>query len=168
MTIIQVSIRLLDITSSRPGILPWRSELTGNVVGDILALYGSSFFLIPLIAQSNVENKPPQTPKFPPSTGARAFIAVRAPILRSPYGELRKPFTPCQTAPPIAYSTGHVSVCVICGGEDGADARCDVALAGQAPGHERGTGNMDGGVHTPIQNAPPKSFSATQGQGSRV
>jgi hypothetical protein len=97
-------------------------ELTGNMVGDILALYGSSFFLIPLIAQSNVENKPPQTPKFPPSTGARAFIAVRAPILRSPYGELRKPFTPCQTAPPIAYSTGHASVCVICGGEDGADA----------------------------------------------
>lgn len=51
---------------------------------DELALYGSSFFRIPFTAQSKVENSPPQTPKFPPSTGARAFIAVRAPILRSP------------------------------------------------------------------------------------
>jgi hypothetical protein len=30
------------------------------------------------------------------------LIAVRAPIRRSPYGEFRKPFTPCHTAPPIA------------------------------------------------------------------
>ena len=68
----------------------------------ILALYGSSFFLTPLTAQSNVEKSPPQTPKLPPNTGARALIAVRAPIRRSPYGEFRKPFTPCHTAPPIA------------------------------------------------------------------
>lgn len=53
----------------------------------MMALYGSSFFLIPLTAQSYVENIPPQTPKLPPSTGALAFMAVRAPILRSPYGE---------------------------------------------------------------------------------
>lgn len=50
----------------------------------VLALYGSSFFLIPLTAQSNVENSPPQTPKLPPSTGARALIAVNAPIRLSP------------------------------------------------------------------------------------
>lgn len=50
----------------------------------LLALYGSSFFLIPLAAQSKVEKSPPQTPKFPPSTGARALIAVMAPMRRSP------------------------------------------------------------------------------------
>ena len=66
-----------------------------------LALYGSSFFRMPLTVQSNIENSPPQTPKLPPSTGARAFIAVTAPILRSPYGLFLNPFTPCQTAPPI-------------------------------------------------------------------
>jgi len=88
----------------------------------MMALYGSSFFLIPFTAQSNVENNPPHTPKLPPRTGARALIAVRAPIRLSPYGEFRNPFTPCHTAPPIA----------------------------------------------PIQKAPPKSFNATQGHGSRV
>lgn len=71
---------------------------------DILALYGSSFFLTPFTAQSNVENSPPQTPKLPPNTGARALIAVSAPIRRSPYGEFLNPFTPCHTAPPIAYT----------------------------------------------------------------
>lgn len=75
---------------------------------DVLALYGSSFFRIPLMAQSNVENNPPQTPKLPPRTGARALIAVMAPIRRSPYGLFLNPFTPCQTAPPIAYQI-HVS-----------------------------------------------------------
>jgi hypothetical protein len=80
--------------------------------------------LMPLTAQSNVENKPPQTPKLPPRTGARALIAVIAPIRRSPYGEFlctyqnmeirliklqnvrqrsyRKPLTPCHIAPPTA------------------------------------------------------------------
>lgn len=52
--------------------------------GHILAFQGSSFFRKPLTAQSNVENKPPHTPKFPPNTGARALMAVRAPIRRSP------------------------------------------------------------------------------------
>jgi hypothetical protein len=51
---------------------------------DILALYGSSFFLIPVTAQSKVEKSPPHIPKFPPSTGARALMAVRAPMRRSP------------------------------------------------------------------------------------
>lgn len=50
----------------------------------ILALYGSSFFLIPFTAQSKVENNPPHTPKLPPRTGARAFMAVMAPMRRSP------------------------------------------------------------------------------------
>lgn len=80
--------------------------------------------LMPLTAQSNVENRPPQTPKLPPRTGARALIAVIAPIRRSPYGEFlctyqnmrnwlvklqdagqrsyRKPLTPCHIAPPTA------------------------------------------------------------------
>jgi hypothetical protein len=53
-------------------------------LNNILALYGSSFFLIPFTAQSNVENSPPQTPKLPPNTGALALIAVSAPIRRSP------------------------------------------------------------------------------------
>ena len=44
----------------------------------MMAFQGSSFFRRPLTAQSKVENMPPQTPKLPPRTGARAFIAVRA------------------------------------------------------------------------------------------
>ena len=40
--------------------------------------------LMPFTAQSNVENSPPQTPKFPPRTGARALMAVIAPMRRSP------------------------------------------------------------------------------------
>lgn len=73
----------------------------------MMAFHGSSFFLsgmsaltdwrpklayhahlMPFTAQSNVEKSPPQTPKLPPSTGARALIAVIAPMRRSPYGEL--------------------------------------------------------------------------------
>ena len=68
----------------------------------MIAFQGSSFFRIlfdlliqalhqmsvgnpyPLTAQSYVEKRPPQTPKLPPSTGALAFMAVIAPILRSP------------------------------------------------------------------------------------
>lgn len=84
----------------RPSLQAHIMRRRGSI--NILALYGSSFFLIPLIAQSNVENIPPQTPKFPPNTGARALIAVIAPIRRSPYGLFRNPLTPCQTAPPIA------------------------------------------------------------------
>lgn len=68
-----------------------------------LALYGSSLCLTPFTAQSNVEKSPPHTPKFPPNTGARALIAVSAPIRLSPYGEFLNPFTPCHTAPPIAW-----------------------------------------------------------------
>ena len=45
----------------------------------VMALYGSSFWRMPFMAQSNVLNRPPQTPKLPPSTGARALSAVRAP-----------------------------------------------------------------------------------------
>lgn len=44
----------------------------------MMAFQGSSFLRTPLTAQSKVENMPPQTPKLPPSTGARAFIAVIA------------------------------------------------------------------------------------------
>ena len=44
----------------------------------IMAFQGSSFFRTPLTAQSNVLNMPPHTPKLPPSTGARALIAVIA------------------------------------------------------------------------------------------
>jgi hypothetical protein len=91
----------------------------------MMAFHGSSFFRTPFTAQSNVLNMPPQTPKLPPRTGARALIAVRAvvvsssvccsprmmrcfcdqripPIRRSPYGLFLNPFTPCHTAPPIA------------------------------------------------------------------
>lgn len=44
----------------------------------MMAFQGSSFLRTPLTAQSNVENMPPHTPKLPPRTGARAFIAVIA------------------------------------------------------------------------------------------
>lgn len=44
----------------------------------MIAFHGSSFLRTPFTAQSNVLNMPPQTPKFPPRTGARALIAVIA------------------------------------------------------------------------------------------
>lgn len=49
-----------------------------------MALKGSSFRLTPLTAQSKVLKRPPQTPKLPPSTGARILTAVMAPMRRSP------------------------------------------------------------------------------------
>jgi hypothetical protein len=52
---------------------------------EIMAFHASSFCRIPFTAQSNVENMPPQTPKLPPVTGARAFIVEREPARRSPY-----------------------------------------------------------------------------------
>jgi hypothetical protein len=67
-----------------------------------LALYGSSFFLIPFTAQSYVEKSPPHIPKLPPSTGARALMAVSAPIRLSPYGLFLNPLIPCHNEPPIA------------------------------------------------------------------
>ena len=67
-----------------------------------IAFQGSSRRRMPLIAQSNVLKSPPQTPKLPPSTGARILTAVIAPIRRSPYGLLRNPLMPCQIVPPIA------------------------------------------------------------------
>lgn len=68
----------------------------------IMAFHGSSFCLIPFTAQSNEENIPPQTPKFPPRTGARALMADKEPGSRSPRGELRAPLMPCQIVPPTA------------------------------------------------------------------
>ena len=52
---------------------------------EMMAFQASSFCRQPLTAQSNVENMPPQTPKLPPVTGARAFIVEMAPTRRSPY-----------------------------------------------------------------------------------
>jgi len=45
-------------------------------------------YLRPLTAQSKEEKRPPQTPKFPPRTGARALIDTSALIRRSPWGAL--------------------------------------------------------------------------------
>lgn len=73
---------------------------------------GSVWSFLGVKYQSKELNMPPQTPKFPPNTGARALIAEMAPIRRSPYGEFRKPFTPCHTAPPIAYVQKPFSLCV--------------------------------------------------------
>jgi hypothetical protein len=74
-----------------------------------MAFHGSSFFLesvslrylatslmspagyphlIPFTAQSSVGNSPPQTPRLPPRTGERAFMAVIAPMHRSPWAAL--------------------------------------------------------------------------------
>ena len=52
---------------------------------EMMAFHMSSFCRQPLTAQSNVENMPPQTPKLPPVTGARALMTERAPTIRSPY-----------------------------------------------------------------------------------
>ena len=51
---------------------------------EIIAFHASSFCRQPLTAQSNVENIPPQIPKLPPVTGARAFTDEMAPTNRSP------------------------------------------------------------------------------------
>jgi len=69
---------------------------------DMMAFQGSSFCRQPLMAQSKVENMPPQTPKLPPVTGARAFMEETAPMKRSPLGEFLAPFIPCQIPPPTA------------------------------------------------------------------
>jgi len=69
---------------------------------EIMAFHASSFCRNPFTAQSNVENMPPQTPKLPPVTGARAFIVEREPAKRSPRGEFLAPFMPCQIPPPTA------------------------------------------------------------------
>lgn len=61
--------------------------------------------LMPLTAQSNVENKPPHTPKLPPRTGARALIAVSALMRRSPYGEL---LHVAQYADTVLRNQGHL------------------------------------------------------------
>ena len=68
----------------------------------VMEFQGSSFLRMPLTAQSKVENRPPHTPKLPPNTGARALMAVMAPIRRSPTGLLRNPLMPCHMVPPIA------------------------------------------------------------------
>ncbi|OMJ30422.1 hypothetical protein AYI69_g36 [Smittium culicis] len=49
-----------------------------------IEFHGSSFCLIPFIAQSKVENMPPHIPKLPPRTGPLVRIAVTAPLNRSP------------------------------------------------------------------------------------
>lgn len=67
-----------------------------------MAFQGSSFLRTPLMAQSNVLKRPPQTPKLPPRTGARILTAVMAPIRLSPYGLFRNPLMPCQIVPPMA------------------------------------------------------------------
>ena len=76
----------------------------------MIELYGSSFFRTPFTAQSNVLNIPPQTPKLPAVTGARALMAVTIPILRSPYGEFRKPLMPCHKLPPLFFMSVPVLV----------------------------------------------------------
>ncbi len=60
------------------------SKISCGGWGKLGSTYASSFFLTPLTAQSNVLNMPPQTPKLPPSTGARILMAVMAPNRRSP------------------------------------------------------------------------------------
>ncbi len=52
---------------------------------EIIAFHASSFCRYPFTAQSNVENMPPQTPKLPPVTSARALIVEMEPARRSPY-----------------------------------------------------------------------------------
>jgi len=90
---------------------------------EMMAFHASSFCRNPFTAQSNVENMPPQTPKLPPVTGARAFIVEREPARRSPcvrgasasrsyvanmreerhtLGEFRAPLIPCHMPPPTA------------------------------------------------------------------
>ncbi|KAK7681253.1 hypothetical protein QCA50_015640 [Cerrena zonata] len=67
----------------------------------MMAFQESSLLLMALTEQSKVENNPPQTPKFPPTTGALALMALMDPYHLSPYGELRNPLIPCQTQPPM-------------------------------------------------------------------
>lgn len=67
----------------------------------IMAFHGSSFWRTDLTVQSKDVKRPPQTPKLPPRTGARALIADTDPRKRSPRGELRAPLIPCQIVPPM-------------------------------------------------------------------
>jgi hypothetical protein len=128
----------ITVKLSAPAI-PWQTNICHW--RHILALYGSSFFLTPLTAQSNVEKSPPQTPKLPPNTGARALIAVRAPIRRSPYGEFRKPFTPCHTAPPIACKSTSAW-----DGQRGCNLKAEAPIPESPDMKRRGAGEMESNI----------------------
>ena len=67
-----------------------------------MELIGSSFPRIATSVQSKKLNKPPQLANCPPKTGARDFIAVILPYIRSPRGEFFAPLTPCHMDPPTA------------------------------------------------------------------
>jgi len=69
---------------SVPDNSPRKANAPPVINPEIIAFHGSSFCRYPFTAQSNVENRPPQTPKFPPRTGARALIAETEPRRRSP------------------------------------------------------------------------------------
>lgn len=69
----------------------------------MIAFHGSSFFRTPFTAQSNVLNRPPQTPKLPPSTGARALMAVIAEH-QGQYVFGSYPDCACAVIPPIRRS----------------------------------------------------------------
>jgi len=130
-----------------------------------------SSYRTPLTAQSNVEKSPPQTPKLPPRTGARALIAVKAMSSSDP--DLLSHAT-CRTS----YSTlavwtvpeafNAVPYCPLVSKDPLKNPRmvaCTCTTDSLKPCQyllpdtrlER---------HTPIQKAPPKSLRATHGHGS--
>jgi hypothetical protein len=88
------------LPTRRPSTLSRDSHRAANVPPvknpAMMAFQGSSFCLYPLTAQSKLENRPPQIPKFPPKTGARALMALKEPASRSPRGDARDPLIPCQ------------------------------------------------------------------------
>lgn len=55
-------------------LVGWVSEGYKGVLEELRR----ALYRIPLTAQSNVEKRPPHTPKFPPNMGARALMAVIA------------------------------------------------------------------------------------------
>lgn len=121
---------------------------------DIIAFQGSSFWRTLFKPQSKVVNKPPQTAKFPnflsiigtfsqlpPSTGARALTANKALGILSPY------------FPPLSHLEilfSRFSMLLTLGAFLAPFTACQIPPP-----------------MAPMENAPPKSFKITQGQGSR-
>lgn len=124
----------------------------------MMAFHGSSFFLTPFTAQSNVLNSPPHTPKFPPSTGALAFIAVSAvqclsfAVHHSYIRHDAHTSYPSFTIRTVSVSFDTVPYC--------STNRLYLVISNRKT-------TLQSDIHTPIQNAPPKSDKATHGQGSR-
>jgi hypothetical protein len=131
----------------------------------MMAFQGSSFLRTPLTAQSKLLNMPPHTPKLPPSTGARALMAVIAvrtvlsvveQILAATHRTLRRTTKHSFVVGAVPETLDAVPYC---------SSYCLFPVSVSFVHYYLMF--LETIERTPMQKAPPKSDKATQGQGSR-